>query len=213
MAEIAVVSQDAAFVASARDVLGPSGHRLVDFDSLWDLLPALRRGVPALVVVDVLMPHVEGWEICKHLLTSARVPVLVCDKDDDRAEWQARVEALLQCSRPSAEAEPRLVVVGDDLCLDVRRGAAIVRGQTVNLTPTEFRLLACLVERPGRVWSYDELLVRVWGEGYRGERHLLHVYVSALRRKVEGDARRPCYILTCRGKGYYLASGEGACEG
>ena len=164
VAKIIVVGDNSNFVAHIHAAFARDGYQIIGAYSRWDVLRTMDSIDPDLIIVDVLMPHVEGWETCKYLRATSDVPVLMFAALDGcinvakgrlpgadsevnvsyRGEGlRAQVEALLQHGRQSpASRGPRLLIVDDELALDFERCAAIVRGQVVVLTLTEFRLLS-----------------------------------------------------------------------
>jgi len=185
---------------------------------------------PDLVVLDLMMPVIDGWGVCQRLREVSDVPILMLtcrsdlrDKvrglsmgaDDylpkpfDMEELLLRIEALLRRSRwrpyvarPTTFDDGNLLV--DLETREVRRGK-----EQVELTPTEFRLLSCFIQNPGRVLSKEYLLSQVWGPEYVEAHHYVKVYARHLRRKIEDAPTCPRYILTERGVGYRFAPQAG----
>jgi two-component system response regulator MtrA len=176
-----------------------------------------------LIVLDVMLPGLDGLEVCREIRRTSQVPILMltartdtidvvvgleCGADDyvrkpfDLAELTARVRALLR--RASAEPEETTLSVGG---LEIDPGRFTVRkdGRELPLTATEFRLLLELARRPGQVFTRDVLLDRVWNYTYLGDSRLVDVAVQRLRAKVEDDPARPRLIRTVRGAGYKLS--------
>ncbi len=188
---------------------GPAGLRLVE------------GALPDLVVLDVMMPGTDGWEICRLLRSRAAVPVIMLtakgqevDKlhgfnlgvDDyvtkpfSFAELTARIGAVLARARSGQDGVP--LVKSGDLIVDLAKKRVVVRNEPVELTPTEFRLLETLVRRSGRTVPIETLLAEVWGPRYAGEvEHVKH-YIWALRQKIEADPGHPDHVHTVRGFGY-----------
>jgi len=181
------------------------------------------RCQPDLIVLDVMMPEMDGWEVCRRLrevwdgpilmLTARgelkhRLKGLTLGADDyvakpfDIEELLLRVKALLRRARLYPHLEQPQRYDNGELAVDLEREEVWREGQRVHLTPTEFRLLACLVREMGRPVPLDRLLQTVWGKTYRGARDLVKVHICALRRKIEPDPHHPRYIITERGTGY-----------
>jgi DNA-binding response OmpR family regulator len=196
-------------VRTAED--GESGLRLVADED------------PDVVILDLVMPGMDGFEVCRQLrarsdayvivLTSKssevdRVVGLTIGADDyvvkpfHGAELVARVRAMLR--RPRRPSGGELVRRLQDLEIDLDAREARLRGTPVPLTRIEFAILEVLSENPRHVHSREELLARVWGPGWAGESHLVDVHISKLRRKLGDDSRHPTYVLTVRGSGYRM---------
>ena len=176
---------------------------------------------PDLIVLDVMMPGMDGWEVCQKLRENTAAPIIMLtakrqelDKlrgfrlgvDDyvtkpfSFAELTARIGAVLARAQRVAPAG-RLITSGD-LTIDLDQHRAAVNGQPVELTPTEYRLLALLARHPHRTIPAEQLLAEVWGPEYAGEvQHVKH-YIWSLRQKIEADPGDPQHILTERGFGY-----------
>jgi DNA-binding response OmpR family regulator len=222
-AQLLLVEDDEHIRASLRLVFEDEGHTVVEAESGEEALEALDRRTPDLVIIDVMLPGIDGFELCRQIRRSSNLPVLMltalADSHDVVAgleagaddyvtkpavpkELSARVRALLRRAR-SDDGGPESLSFGD---LEVIPDAGIVRrsGREVALTRTEFRLLCELATNAGRVLSREVLLERVWGYDYFGDGRLVDVHVRRLRTKVERDPSEPQHILTVRGLGYRL---------
>ncbi len=183
----------------------------------------LRQFLPDLVVLDVMMPEMDGFEALKAIREVSNVPVImltVRQDEQDRIrgldlgaddyiakpfnprELLSRIRALLRRSFMPSPARKTEIVVDDDLKIDFSRREVMVRGQKVVLRPTEYRLLYHLVNNAGHLLTHETLLSKVWGREYRDEAHYLRLYITYLRQKIEKDPSHPQYILTERGVGY-----------
>jgi len=186
-------------------------------------LEKVRNLLPDLVVLDVSMPEMDGFEALRHIREVSTVPVIMltvrqgeADKirgldlgaDDYLAkpfsppELLSRIRALLRRSLMAPPARKTRIVVDPDLTIDFSRREVMVRGEKVVLRPTEYRLLYHLVSNAGRLLTHETLLAKVWGHEYRDESHYLRLYITYLRQKLEQDPAHPRYILTERGLGY-----------
>lgn len=184
---------------------------------------------PDLVVLDVMMPDMDGWTTCQRLREMSDMPIimltakgeekdvlrgLVLGADDYVAkpcsfdELKARIHALLRRAKSPAKQSWRTAYDDGKLAVDLSTGDVSLQGFPVHLTPTESRLLMCLVSQAGQVVSHEELLKRVWGPEYSNEVGYLSVYVHYLREKIEDDPANPEYVRTRWGIGYYFA-GDG----
>ena len=188
-----------------------------------EALEQVRDKLPDLAVLDVMMPRLDGFETLKRLRQFSNVPVIMltvrgeeADKirglrlgaDDyvtkpfSQRELLSRIEAVLR----RAESPPHLpqtgVTIDEGLRVDFSRNEVIAQGRTVQLSPTEYRLLYHLVSNPGRLMTYESLLAKVWGWEYTEEQHYVRLYISYLRQKLEPDPQQPRYIFTEKGLGY-----------
>lgn len=178
---------------------------------------------PNLVLVDIRMPHMDGWEFCYRLREMCDIPIIILSVNGQKAdvlrgftlriddyitkpfhfpELLARVEAVLRRSGRSQEHDDNNSFHNEEIDIDWPSRQLWVRGQRVALSPTEFRLLSCLVENRGWVVTHEQLLRKVWGPNYFGDRSYIKLYVRYLRKKIEKDSSRPEWILTERGVGY-----------
>lgn len=186
-------------------------------------LEKVRNILPDLVILDVSMPEMDGFEALLHIRQVSTVPVIMLTvrqseldrirgldlgADDYLAkpfsppELLSRIRALLRRSLMAPPARKTSIVVDSDLTIDFSRREVIVRGEKVVLRPTEYRLLYHLVSNAGRLLTHETLLAKVWGHEYRDESHYLRLYITYLRQKLEKDPAHPRYILTERGLGY-----------
>lgn len=178
-----------------------------------------------LVILDVMMPKMDGWTVCGRLREISDVPILMLTaKADERdrlrgfrlgvddfvakpfssAELIARVGAILNRSqRGLREAQPAPIVRGD-LVINLAERRVTRCGEVIHLTPIEFRLLAALAERPGHILTPDILLAKVWGREYTDDLENVKRYIHYLRQKLEQEPAKPHLIMTERGFGYYL---------
>jgi two-component system KDP operon response regulator KdpE len=190
-----------------------------------EALRRLYQERPDLVLLDVSMPVLDGWETCRRIRELSDTPVIMLTArgaDHDVARGLdggaddyiakpfsptvllARVRALLRRRAPEA-AEPAALSFDDGrLVVDLARRVAVVRGQEVALSATEFKLLEVLARHAGQVLSHEQILEHVWGAAYAGETGYVKTYVGFLRNKLEADPRNPEYLLARRGLGYYL---------
>ena len=206
------------------------GHEVTTATGGAEGLRLAGEAAPDLVILDVMMPGMDGWEVCRHLRATSTVPILMLTakgtqedviqglelgaddylkKPFDLRELELRIKAIL---RRSEEAPRDQANVYDDgsLRVDLERRLVLRQGQRVHLTPTEFRLLSYLLRHQGRVVPHEELLTEVWGPEYIQETANLSVYVRYLREKLESVPGDPRYIFTEWGVGYrfgYLSAG------
>jgi DNA-binding response OmpR family regulator len=187
---------------------------------------------PDVIVLDVMMPDMDGWTTCQRLRQVCDVPIIMLtgktsERDiikglslgaDDYLtkpcsfdELKTRIDARLRRRTPSSKTDWKIVYDDGHLRVDLRDGTVMRRGEMVDLSPTEMRLLAHLVRQKGRIVPRKELLVNVWGPGYAQELGYLSVYIRYLRQKIEDNPSNPHYIQT-RWRLGYLFSGNGSGE-
>lgn len=223
---ILVVDDEPQFLGLIRFNLEAEGYGVTSAATGEDALARLRETPPDLVVLDIMLPGIDGFDVCRRMREVSAVPIIMltargAEEDmvkglrlgaDDyitkpfsAQELLARVEAVLRRTHLAdvPTREPRFRV--GDLEIDFPGQQVTLRGRNVSLSPTEYRLLACLATTPGTVLSHGQLLERVWGPGYKGEQEMLRVTLWRLRRKLEDDPSSPRYVLTRPGLGYMLA--------
>ncbi len=228
---VLVVDDDRKIVDLVRAYLERDGYRVLAAYDGVQALEMARQKRPDLIVLDLLLPGVDGLDVCRILRSESQVPIIMLtakSTEDDRLlgldlgaddyvvkpfsprELMARIRAVLRRSKEPAPAESGEIRIGE-LVID-RRGHEVWRsGQLVPLTPTEFQLLLTLAEEPGRVFSRLELLDRVFGYDFEGFERNVDVHIKNLRKKIEPDPRQPTYIQTVYGVGYKLTRlGENA---
>lgn len=218
---ILVIDDDKTLLELLSDHLETAGYQPLVAD---DGLSGLRITVesrPDLVVLDVLMPGVDGWEICRRLREKSNVPIIMLTAKDEEidklrgfrlgvddyvtkpfsfAELTARVGAVL--ARASRAPGPAHQAVSGDLTIDFDQHRVSLAGRVIDLTPTEYHLLETLARHPQRTVPTEQLLAEVWGPEYAGEAEHVKHYIWALRKKLEADPGDPKHILTERGFGY-----------
>ncbi len=181
------------------------------------------RDTPDLVLLDVMMPDLDGFEVLQTIREVSSVPVIMLTakgEEDDRVrglelgaddyvtkpfsprELVSRVRAVLRRTEGASGSMHGLIEVDERLKIDFDRREIWLEGRLVKLRPTEYRLLYHLVQNAGWVVSHDQLLQKVWGYEYRDEPHYVRLYINYLRQKLEKDPSDPKYILTERGVGY-----------
>jgi DNA-binding response OmpR family regulator len=220
---VLVVDDEPRYVRAVQVNLEASGYEVLTARDGPTAIDLVADEEPALVLLDVRMPDLDGCEVCRRIRRFSAVPIimltaLAADADkvkgldvgaDDYVtkpfsaeELLARVRAVLRRVELSARKDVCPIFRAGDLRVDFVRHQVFVRGQEVKLTPIEYRLLHELVEQPRRVLVPEYLLEKVWGVGYEGENRLLWQAVHRLRRKIEPDPRNPQYIQTRPGIGY-----------
>ena len=206
------------------------GYEVLAASDGQQALEQIEAKIPDLVLLDVMMPKMDGFTVCHRVREFSTVPIIIVtargqDQDKVRGldlgaddyltkpfsvdELLARVRAVLRRAQfTTSENSPSLrttVTIGR-LTVDYAQHLVLLDGKEVTLTPIEYRILAYLVQNAGRVVTQDLLLEHVWGAEYIGESHMLQVNINRLRRKLEVDPAHPRYILTKVGVGYMLAA-------
>ncbi len=222
-----VVDDEPRMARFIRMNLEVEGARVSEARDGLKALEKVREELPDLVLLDVMMPEMDGFETLREIRKVSDVPVIMltvrADEEDrirgldlgaddylvkpfSPRELVSRINAVLRRVSISAHAEEEaLVKVDDYLSIDFRTREVIVEGQHIKLRPTEWRLLYHLVANAGWVMTHDMLLSKVWGPEYRGADHYVRLYINYLRQKIEPDPSNPRYILTERGVGYRFA--------
>ena len=198
-------------------------YRVIEAHDGLEALDKVRTNLPDLVILDVMMPELDGFETLEMLREVSNVPVIMltvrADEEDKvrglelgaddyvtkpfgARELASRVRAVLRRTQGPATPEETILQIDDRLSIDFNAREVIVEDQHIKLRPTEFRLLYHLVENAGWVVPHETLLAKVWGYEYREEIQYLRLYVTYLRQKIESDPSHPRYILTERGVGY-----------
>ena len=221
---ILVVDDDPPSVKMTAFLLREEGYEVITADNGQAALEAIHTKSPDLVILDVMLPHIDGLEVTRRIRQTMDVPIIILsakgetvDKvsgleagaDDylakpfEPSELLARVKAVLRRSEMFSYDDAQARVAVGDLRLDPV-GSKVVRadGTEIELTPIEFRLLHVLMRNAGRVLSHDYLLANAWGYDYEGYSNQIAVYIRRLRTKIERDPARPEYLQTVRGVGY-----------
>jgi DNA-binding response OmpR family regulator len=228
--KILVVDDDPTLLRFLQDFLHEEKYEVVAANNGAEALRLAYREHPDLVVLDVMMPGMDGWEVCARLRDLSDLPIILLtakSSEEDKlrgfklgvddyitkpfsfAELTARIQAVLvRTRRPEDIVESHLLYFGD-FTLDMHKREARRGSEVIALTPTEFRLLEFLVRNKGRALSEDELSQQVWGDYYQGERSAVRRYIWMLRQKFETDPANPRWIRTVRGFGYRLGTGTG----
>jgi two-component system KDP operon response regulator KdpE len=220
---ILVVDDEPRMIQFIRMNLELEGYRVLQASNGLEALDKVRDELPDLVILDVMMPDLDGFETLRLFRETSDVPVIMltvkAEEDDivrglklgaddyvtkpfSPRELSSRVQALLRRAELPAPIEKTAIEIDDRLTIDLARREVIVEGERIQLRPTEYRLLYHLVSNAGWVVPHETLLQKVWGYEYRDETHYLRLYITYLRQKIEKDSSDPQYILTERGIGY-----------
>ena len=220
---ILAVEDDERIRTAVRLALEDEGWEVAEAATGEDALQHFQNQPSDVVLIDIMLPGIDGFEVCRSIRRASDVPIVMvtarADTHDVVAgleagaddyltkpfapkELSARIRALLRRARTSEVSSPHLRF-GD---LEIVPDEGVVRrnGRDVHLTKTEFRVLVELAQSPGRVFSREVLLERIWGYGYFGDGRLVDVHVRRLRTKIEADPANPRHVVTVRGLGYKL---------
>lgn len=228
MERILVIDDNSRDRRLLRDALEHEGYAVEEAADGVEGLKALYASRPDVVILDILMPGMDGWAVCQRIREITDLPVIMLtslDRDEEVVkglelgaddfvskpvsprQLVARVRAVLRRSRAPATAKETFVYDDGSLLVDVAQHRVWLEGEPVELSPTEFRLLVALAQSPGSVHRYAALLRQVWGSEYVDDVDFLRVYIWRLRKKLERNPDKPTRILTERGFGYRLVRG------
>jgi DNA-binding response OmpR family regulator len=218
---ILVVDDEPNIVELARLYLEKEGFRVKDASSGEEALRCFEELHPALIVLDIMIPAPDGWEVCRLIRSRSQLPIIMLTAREDEVdkvvglelgaddyltkpfsprELVARVKAVLRRSRPASEMGEVLHL--DDLVIDTSRRRVTQAERDVELTPREFDLLYTLALNRGIVMSREKLLERVWGYDYYGDTRTVDVHIRHMREKLGDDSSNPRYVETVWGVGY-----------
>jgi len=199
------------------------GFQVIEANRGMQAIQLIRDQMPDLVLLDIMMPDLDGFEVLQLIRETSQVPVIMLTakgEEDDKVkglelgaddyvtkpfsprELVSRVRAVLRRNDQGSTTDDGVIEVDEHLKIDFGRREVWLDGSLVKLRPTEYRLLYHLVKNAGWVMTYDQILSKVWGYEYRDEPHYVRLYVNYLRQKLEKDPANPQYILTERGVGY-----------
>jgi len=221
---ILAVEDDERIRSAVKLALEDEGWTVDGVESGEAAIEVFHQTSPDVVLIDIMLPGIDGFELCRSIRRTSDVPVVMVTARNDThdivagleagaddyltkpfatKELSARIRALLRRVRPSSSASHERLRFGD-LELIPEEGKVTRDGEEIHLTKTEFRLLCELAENPGKVFSREALLDKVWGYDYFGDGRLVDVHVRRLRTKVEADPANPRHVVTVRGLGYRL---------
>lgn len=227
MAKILIVDDERVLVKGIKFNLEHEGYQVQDAYDGEEAVELAREGGFDLIILDVMMPKIDGLQACMRIREFSNVPIIMltakgedtdkiigfeCGADDyitkpfNILELKARIKALLRrAGGPSrAGRSPALLTVGD-LSLDTEQRVALRDGRTIDLTAKEYDLIELLMKNPRRVYSRESLMNLVWGYSYAGDYRTVDVHIRRLREKLEKKPAEPEYIMTKWGVGYYFA--------
>lgn len=222
---ILVVDDEPKLLDLVRTILEKEGFNVIEAHNGYEAVEQVRTKLPDLVLLDVMMPEMDGFEALREIRQASNVPVIMLtvqatesDKvrglelgaDDyvakpfDHRELVSRVKAMLRRAAmpPTVTKASDQIKIDDRLEIDFDKREVIVDGKRQKLRPLEYRLLYHLVNNAGKLLSHENLLTKVWGREYRDDEQLLRLYITYLRQKIEQDPSHPKYIMNERGLGY-----------
>ena len=225
--KVLVIDDDPVFLRLVEQVLTQKGYEVLKAGSGQEGLRVLFAQRPDVVLLDVVMPRMDGWQTCSRIRDVSDIPIIMLTGkqtgEDDivrgldygaddylikplgNRELVARVRAILRRAELPSSPDRREATYSDGiLTVDVAGRKVIVNGERVKLTPREFRLFALLVENAGRILTHKQVLEKVWGWEYTDDVDYVRIYISHLRQKIEPAPVLPRYIITAPGVGYYF---------
>jgi DNA-binding response OmpR family regulator len=227
---ILVVDDELAIIKLLRANLQADGYEVLAAIDGAEALQIVERELPNLIILDIMMPKVDGFEVSRRLREWSQIPIIILSARSDETdkveclnlgaddylskpfaaeELLARVRAVLRRSEVAHTTQTQPSFANGDIEINFAQRRVTVAGEEVRLTPTEYSLLREFVLNEGKVLTHVHLLNRVWGPEYRVEREYLHVFVGRLRAKLEPDPTNPRYIRTVPGVGYLWATSVG----
>jgi two-component system, OmpR family, response regulator len=224
--KVLIVEDDANLLEAVKYNLRKEGFDVITAADGEAALAAARREKPGLLILDIMLPKLNGFEVCRILRKETTVPILMLTAKADETdkivgleigaddymtkpfsmrELMARVRAMLRRSKmaETPTASPMIIKISD-IEINTARHAASLAGKELELSPKEYDLLVFLAGNKGLVFSRDQLLEKVWGYDFAGDTRTVDVHIRWLRQKIEKDAGSPQYLLTVRGAGYKL---------
>ena len=229
---ILAVEDDERIRSAVKLALEDEGWTVDEAGSGEEAIDLFARSAPDVVLIDIMLPGIDGFELCRSLRRNSDVPIVMVTARNDThdvvagleagaddyltkpfapKELSARIRALLRRIRPISLNHAKLTF--GDLEIVPDEGKVTRAGEELHLTKTEFRLLCELAQNPGRVFSRESLLDKVWGYDYFGDGRLVDVHVRRLRTKVEADPANPRHVVTVRGLGYRMVAPDGDSNG
>lgn len=227
--KLLLIDDDATLIKALRIYLSRAGYDVHAATNGAEGLRAFYDQHPDLIVLDVMMPQMDGWETCIRIRDLSTVPIIILTakgQETDRVkglrlgaddyvakpfslkELEARIEAVLRRAQRYESEEEQVLYMTDDIVIDSDRWEVRRNGQRLDLTPTELRLLFYLAKNAGRILSHRQILREVWGPDYVENADYTKLFIWRLRQKIEEDPGEPQYILTERGIGYRMVPAE-----
>jgi len=221
--KLLIIEDDADLVKALELYFSRAGYEVVTAGNGLEGLQQMYSERPDMVILDIAMPKMDGWEVCQRIRELSDVPIVILTarvQEDERVkglklgaddyvvkpfslkELEARLEAVLRRAQGTRRTKEGVLFANEELVIDADRLSVSRDGKRVELTPTELRLLLLLAENVGRVLTHRQILEKIWGAEYVDDSEYVKLFVYRLRRKIESDPENPRYILSERGIGY-----------
>jgi DNA-binding response OmpR family regulator len=221
--KVLIVEDDLDLVRALELYFSRAGYEIIAAKDGREGLQKLYDERPDIVILDIALPKMDGWDVCRRIRELSDVPIVMLTartQEDERVkglklgaddyvvkpfslkELEARLEAVLRRAREARPETAAILFANDELVVDADRLAVTRDGKHIDLTPTELRLLLFLAENTGRVLTHRQILDKIWGAEYAEDVDYVKLFIYRLRRKIEPDPKHPKYILTERGIGY-----------
>ncbi len=218
-----LIIEDDADLVKALELYFSANYEVVTAANGLEGLQALYNEHPDIVLLDIAMPMMDGWEVCRRIRELSDVPIVILTarvQEDERVrglrlgaddyvvkpfslkELEARLEAVLRRAQAAKPIKEGIIFANGELVIDADRMTVTRQSKELDLTPTELRLLILLAENEGRVLTHRQILEKIWGSEYSDEVDYVKLFIYRLRRKLEVDPEHPRYILSERGIGY-----------
>ncbi len=223
MKKILVVDDEKCIVDIVKAYLERDGYQVIVAYDGKSALEQARRQHPDLIVLDLMLPEVSGWDVCRSLRKDSEVPIIMLTARDDSTdkvvglemgaddyvtkpfdpkELVSRVRAVLR--RTEVRVRPKAILTIGDLNIDIEKRTVRRKDSNIDLTPIEFEMLKVLAENPGRVYSRMQLLDKIQGDAYEGYERTIDSHIKNMRKKIESDPAHPRYVVTVHGVGYKM---------
>lgn len=220
-----VVDDESNILRFIRANLRASGYEVASAVTGTEALNQFYAANPNVVILDIMLPEIDGLEVCRRIRNNSDIPIIMITAKDDIQdaveglnagaddyitkpfaveELLARINAVMRRVKNTVAQTPSDKIRVGNLLIDLSQRQAIINGQIAHLTPTEFKLLTYLATNADKVVPHEELLLAIWGDEYRECTHYLRVSIGRLRQKIETDPGNPEYIVTCSGVGYMI---------
>lgn len=224
--KILIIEDDSEYLDLISTWLKNVGYEVLTAQDGMDGLRRVFSSRPNIVLLDANIPKMDGWEVCRRIRDMSDIPVLMVTVNGQKAdrlkgftmgaddyltkpvdlhELVARVQAILRRAGATAQDEKPSTFINGAIEVDWRSRQVWVRGARIKLSPTEFKVLACLIKNRGWIVTHEQLLEKAWGPNYFGDKSFVKLYIRYLRKKIEENPHNPKIIITERGVGYFFA--------